>query len=159
MSFLEDAVGTWFLGGFYPGSDDEDGGAEQYAYMAAEDAKKRSRQATQYGQRQYKTGYGEAAAHLAPYDIGAQVMPQYMGMLTGQVSPQDNPYYQAMMDEAISAVNQGAAGSGALYSGARGEALRDAGIGAYTNFMGMMADAAGMGQQTSQQLGGLAYRS
>ncbi len=42
-------------------------------------------------------------------------------------SYQSNPAYQAARDEGIRTVNQGAAGSGALYSGRRGESLRDVG--------------------------------
>ncbi len=61
---------------------------------------------------------------------GADFQEQYYADLEGD-TPQfgmnfkDNPVYQAMIDENMRNVNQSAANTGSLYSGRRGEALRD----------------------------------
>lgn len=52
----------------------------------------------------------------------------------------ENPAYQQMMDEVGRNVNAAAAGSGALYSGARGEALREASAKTNMNFYQDAAD-------------------
>lgn len=56
------------------------------------------------------------------------------------------PAYKAAMEEGIGAVNQGAAGAGALYSGSRGLALRDVGQSVqqsfYNNYMNILQSMA-----------------
>jgi hypothetical protein len=69
--------------------------------------------------------------------------------------PQDNqagtaymntPAYQGAIDAGVKSVDQGAANSGGLYSGARGVALRDVGQGVqqsfYSNYMNMLQNMA-----------------
>ena len=57
-----------------------------------------------------------------------------------------NPGYQSAIDEGVSAVNQGSANQGSLYSGARGEALKTVGQNVqqnyYNNYMRMLQGAA-----------------
>ncbi len=56
------------------------------------------------------------------------------------------PAYQAAIDQGVATVNQGAATSGSLYSGRRGEALKDVGQGAqqsyYNNYMNILQNMA-----------------
>lgn len=56
------------------------------------------------------------------------------------------PAYQAAIDQGVAAVDQGAATGGALYSGRRGEALKDVGQGVqqsyYTNYMNILQNMA-----------------
>ena len=61
----------------------------------------------------------ELAAYLGLTEESMQVGSSY----------QDTPAYMAAREAGIEAVDQGAAGGGTLYSGARGEALRDVGQG------------------------------
>ncbi len=62
----------------------------------------------------------------------------------------ETPAYQATIDQGVAAVDQGAATGGALYSGARGEALKDVGQGVqqsyYNNYMNILQ---GMANPTS----------
>ena len=53
---------------------------------------------------------------------------------------QDNPAYRAMLEETSRNVNQFAAGAGSLYSGRRGEALREASAATKMNFYRDLAD-------------------
>ncbi|MGI9252098.1 MAG: hypothetical protein ACR2PR_13080 [Pseudohongiellaceae bacterium] len=101
--------------------------------------------------------YEDLMAARDPIDLGmgefaSDEYQNYMG-LTPESLQVGNEYqqtgaYQAARDQGIEAVNQGAAGTGSLYSGARGEALRDVGQNVEQNYYmdamnrraGMMAD-------------------
>lgn len=94
--------------------------------------------------------YAEAQQYLSPYiEREALASGQLMSELglgppseAGAPTYQDTPAYQRLREESLSAVNQGAANVGALYSGSRGEALSEVGAGVesqfYTNYMNML---------------------
>lgn len=96
-----------------------------------------------------------------PIDLGAgefmsDEYQNYMGLTPESLQVgneyQDTGAYQAAREQGMEAVNQGAAGTGSLYSGRRGEALRDVGQDVeqqyYMDAMNRRADMMGSRRQT-----------
>lgn len=149
-----------------------DTGEQALAYAIGK-GKQRGKAAYGAAERGFGRAYDEAYGYLEPYDVGAEAVPAYQEGIEGWqqfMGPMDytsHPLYQALLESGTEAVNQGAAASGSLYSGARGEALRDVGqaslltaaqqmgnernqsMNAYQNYMAGLQNMMGMGQQTS----------
>jgi len=71
---------------------------------------------------------------------------EYQRPVNASTAYMDTPGYAGAITEGTAAVNQGAAGSGSLYSGSRGEALKTVGQGVqqsyYSNYMNMLQNMA-----------------
>ena len=175
MGFLSDGAVAGFAlggvtGGLIGGAGDSGPDADEIAMaQAIAAAKQRGTQSFDSAHRQYGQAYGGALEQMQPYDIGPQALQDYQQGNQGWMQAMDytqSPIYQQLMSSGMDAVNQGAAGSGSLYSGARGEALRDVGqqamlganqqnMSAYTNYMSGLNNLMGIGQQTSANIGNL----
>ncbi|GAF87019.1 unnamed protein product, partial [marine sediment metagenome] len=122
------------------------------ASEATGDASKMSLQAAREAEKLNKARYAEAKGMLSPYmeseGAARSQLDIEMGLAPGAAgtSYMSSPAYDAARGAGISAVNQGTANTGSLYSGARGEALRDVGQGVqqqfYTNYMNMLQNMA-----------------
>ena len=130
------------------------GGAE--ASSSAQSAAQQAQQGAGYqsalAKQKNQARFEQAQAYLDPYidrsEQAAQQMQIEMGLAPGEAGTayMETPAYQAAISEGIGAINQGAAGAGILYSGRRGESLRDLGAGmqqnAYANYMNMLGNIA-----------------
>lgn len=160
------------------GIGDDNKGMQALAYALGM-SRDEARSAYDKADKDTQMAYDRAIEQFQPYDFGPVAVANYMGGVQGYdqfQQPLDytsSPLYQSMLDEGISAVNQGAAGSGSLYSGARGEALRDVGhqallgaanqlmgergqeLNAYNQYMTGLQNIMGVGQQAASNIANL----
>jgi len=123
-------------------------GPERAAQISADATLQAAREAEALNRERY----AESLERLSPYmESELQARNQLaieMGLTPGEASTayMNAPGYQMAIDEGTRAVNQGAANTGALYSGARGAALRDVGQGVqqsfYSNYMNLLSNMA-----------------
>ena len=109
-----------------------------------------------------KRRLGVMREDLSPYTgAGATALDQTLSQLGLSSAPAYDitqmPGYQGLVDERLRAVNEGAAGSGMLFSGARGKALADVGAQTYQdfyqNYLNRLQGLSSAGQQGVTTLG------
>lgn len=102
----------------------------------------------------------ELESRIASYEDRVSQAQQVIDSRQGDQQPEvastaylDLPSYKGAVTEGVSAVNQGAATSGSLYSGARGEALKDVGQSVqqtyYNNYMNILQGMANPASTTN----------
>ncbi len=153
-------------------------------YLSSQDEIRAQREAQQAQQRmyeqavqQYQTGLGQATPYLQPFATGGMQAYQNLNQLIapGQQASATNmtnnfrndPQYQAIMQQALSAVRNGAAGKGGSFSGQINQDLMEqAGkiadqayqqiysnkLGAYNNQISNLTNSANVGREASQGL-------
>jgi hypothetical protein len=122
------------------------------ADKAAEEQKKIAMRAAANQERLMREGAHKAEGRLSPFDVGDEVMSQYMietGVRPGQSKFEMSPMWQNMLEESLRGVETSAAGMGGLYSGRTIQDLYDVGaqttLGAYNQYMGGLGDVVDLG--------------
>lgn len=119
--------------------------------------------AQQYGKQQY----GDFRKQINPYiSAGGNALSQFqaqMGMGGDAYDVTQLPGYQAALEQGLSSVNQGAAGTGMLMSGSRMKGLQSAGQQVfgnyYNNYMNRLQGMMNMGQSSVMGMGQLGQQA